>query len=123
MAVLDVQFTKLPGWSCDASYFFIASHTAEYSMASSDQDSIGTAGGASSLIRNARAKEVERYNTDVEESASCSSRNVAAGMYNLNVGQWRMKGLAMTAYKLGSCKESSACRKGSFHSDGSLKPP
>eukprot|EP00983_Pelagomonas_calceolata_P068779 1150071-Pelagomonas_calceolata.AAC.2 len=31
MAVLDVQFIKLPGWSstiCAASYFFIKSHTA-----------------------------------------------------------------------------------------------
>eukprot|EP00983_Pelagomonas_calceolata_P048254 1140982-Pelagomonas_calceolata.AAC.3 len=27
MAVLDVQFMKLPGWSCAASYFFITSHT------------------------------------------------------------------------------------------------
>eukprot|EP00983_Pelagomonas_calceolata_P022374 703718-Pelagomonas_calceolata.AAC.1 len=27
MAVLDIQFTKLPGWSCAASYFFMTSHT------------------------------------------------------------------------------------------------
>eukprot|EP00983_Pelagomonas_calceolata_P021761 681885-Pelagomonas_calceolata.AAC.1 len=27
MAVLDVQFMKLPGWSCVAPYFFITSHT------------------------------------------------------------------------------------------------
>eukprot|EP00983_Pelagomonas_calceolata_P055875 1144345-Pelagomonas_calceolata.AAC.1 len=32
MVFLDVQFTKLPGWGCAASYFFITSHTAEYSM-------------------------------------------------------------------------------------------
>eukprot|EP00983_Pelagomonas_calceolata_P067065 1149340-Pelagomonas_calceolata.AAC.1 len=48
---------KLPGWSCAASYFFITSHTAEYPMARSDQDSIRTAGGASILIRNAGVKE------------------------------------------------------------------
>eukprot|EP00983_Pelagomonas_calceolata_P080120 1155008-Pelagomonas_calceolata.AAC.1 len=58
MAVLDVQFMILPGWSCAASYFFIASHTAEYLMARSDQDSIRAAGGTSSLNRNARVKEV-----------------------------------------------------------------
>eukprot|EP00983_Pelagomonas_calceolata_P058694 1145601-Pelagomonas_calceolata.AAC.1 len=28
MAVLDVQFMKLSGWSCAASYNFITSHTA-----------------------------------------------------------------------------------------------
>eukprot|EP00983_Pelagomonas_calceolata_P065546 1148631-Pelagomonas_calceolata.AAC.3 len=54
---------KLPGWSCAASYFFITSHAAEYSMAMSNQDSIGAAGGASSLIRNAGVKEVWRHNT------------------------------------------------------------
>eukprot|EP00983_Pelagomonas_calceolata_P048492 1141062-Pelagomonas_calceolata.AAC.1 len=32
MAVLDVQFKKLPGWSCIASYFFITSHIAEHPM-------------------------------------------------------------------------------------------
>eukprot|EP00983_Pelagomonas_calceolata_P080658 1155238-Pelagomonas_calceolata.AAC.1 len=63
MAVLDVQFMKLPGWSYAASYFFITSHTAEYSMARSDQDSIRAARGASSLIRNIGNKEVWRYNT------------------------------------------------------------
>eukprot|EP00983_Pelagomonas_calceolata_P078117 1154159-Pelagomonas_calceolata.AAC.2 len=70
MAVLDVQFTKLPGWSYAASYFFITFRTAEYLMrggirwsiwvsrARSDQDSIRAAGGASSLIRNAGVKKV-----------------------------------------------------------------
>eukprot|EP00983_Pelagomonas_calceolata_P018888 593922-Pelagomonas_calceolata.AAC.1 len=62
MAVLDVQITKLPGWSCAASYFFITSHTAENSMARSDKESSRAAGGASSLIRNAGVKEVGRYN-------------------------------------------------------------
>eukprot|EP00983_Pelagomonas_calceolata_P081398 1155550-Pelagomonas_calceolata.AAC.2 len=62
MTVLDVQFTKLPGWSRAASYFFIASHAAEYSMARSDQDSIRSAGGASSLIRNAGVEEVGSLN-------------------------------------------------------------
>eukprot|EP00983_Pelagomonas_calceolata_P057767 1145210-Pelagomonas_calceolata.AAC.1 len=62
MAVLDVQFLKLPGWSCAASSYFITSHTAEYPMARSDQDSIEVAGGVSSLIRNAGVKEVGRYN-------------------------------------------------------------
>eukprot|EP00983_Pelagomonas_calceolata_P076989 1153674-Pelagomonas_calceolata.AAC.1 len=63
MAVLDVQLMKLPGWSCAASYFFITSHTAEYpvSRARSGQDSIGAAGGASSLIRNTGVEEVGRY--------------------------------------------------------------
>eukprot|EP00983_Pelagomonas_calceolata_P127380 1161397-Pelagomonas_calceolata.AAC.5 len=28
--VLDVQFMKLPGWSCAASNFIITAHTAEY---------------------------------------------------------------------------------------------
>eukprot|EP00983_Pelagomonas_calceolata_P058606 1145562-Pelagomonas_calceolata.AAC.1 len=63
MAVLDVQFTKLPDWSCAASHFFKASHIAEYSMAKSDQDCIGAAGGTSSLIRNAGVKELGRCNT------------------------------------------------------------
>eukprot|EP00983_Pelagomonas_calceolata_P076412 1153411-Pelagomonas_calceolata.AAC.3 len=44
-AVLDVQFMKLPGWSCAASYSFITSHTAEYPI----------------LIRNTGAKEVQMY--------------------------------------------------------------
>eukprot|EP00983_Pelagomonas_calceolata_P082268 1155872-Pelagomonas_calceolata.AAC.1 len=48
---------KLPGWSCAASYFFIMSHTAEYPMARSDQDSIRAPGGAPILIRNAGVKE------------------------------------------------------------------
>eukprot|EP00983_Pelagomonas_calceolata_P045281 1139654-Pelagomonas_calceolata.AAC.2 len=61
MAVLDVQIMKLPGWSCDASYFFITSHTAEH-PARSDRDSTRAAGGASSLIRNAGVKEAGRYN-------------------------------------------------------------
>eukprot|EP00983_Pelagomonas_calceolata_P020305 640693-Pelagomonas_calceolata.AAC.1 len=58
MAALNVQFMKLPGWSCAALYFFISSHTAEYPMARSDQDGIGAAaaGLASSLIRNAGFK-------------------------------------------------------------------
>eukprot|EP00983_Pelagomonas_calceolata_P078667 1154334-Pelagomonas_calceolata.AAC.3 len=58
------MFTKLPGWSCAASQFFITSHTAEHptrgkngwsiwvGRARSNQDSIGTAGVAPSLIRN-----------------------------------------------------------------------
>eukprot|EP00983_Pelagomonas_calceolata_P066870 1149243-Pelagomonas_calceolata.AAC.2 len=50
----------LPGWNSAASYF-ITSHTAEYLMARSDQESIGVAGVASSLIRNAGVKEVGRY--------------------------------------------------------------
>eukprot|EP00983_Pelagomonas_calceolata_P122918 1160951-Pelagomonas_calceolata.AAC.3 len=29
MAVSDVQFIKLPGWSCASLYLFVASHTAE----------------------------------------------------------------------------------------------
>eukprot|EP00983_Pelagomonas_calceolata_P056191 1144478-Pelagomonas_calceolata.AAC.1 len=32
MVILDVQFMKLPGWSCAASYFIVMSHTADYSM-------------------------------------------------------------------------------------------
>eukprot|EP00983_Pelagomonas_calceolata_P034771 1089385-Pelagomonas_calceolata.AAC.1 len=32
MAVLDVQFMKLPGWSSAAFYYFITSYTAEYPM-------------------------------------------------------------------------------------------
>eukprot|EP00983_Pelagomonas_calceolata_P134317 1162050-Pelagomonas_calceolata.AAC.4 len=55
------MFMNFPGWSCAASYFFITSHTAEYPMASSDQDNIRAAGGASSLLRNARVKEVGRF--------------------------------------------------------------
>eukprot|EP00983_Pelagomonas_calceolata_P071222 1151125-Pelagomonas_calceolata.AAC.2 len=51
---------KLPDWSCASPYLFVASHTAEYRMARSDQDSIGTAGEPSSLIRNAGVKEVWR---------------------------------------------------------------
>eukprot|EP00983_Pelagomonas_calceolata_P119062 1160565-Pelagomonas_calceolata.AAC.1 len=51
MAALDAQFMKLPGWSCAASYFFITSHTAEYPMARTDQDSIRTAEGASSMTK------------------------------------------------------------------------
>eukprot|EP00983_Pelagomonas_calceolata_P017493 547586-Pelagomonas_calceolata.AAC.1 len=62
MAVLDVQFMKLSGWSCAASYYFITPHTVEYPMARSAQDSIRAAGGASSLTRNAGVKEVGRYN-------------------------------------------------------------
>eukprot|EP00983_Pelagomonas_calceolata_P035227 1101718-Pelagomonas_calceolata.AAC.1 len=58
MAVLDVQFMELPGWSCAASSFFITSHTAEYPMARSDQNSIGAAGVVSSLIRNVWVKEL-----------------------------------------------------------------
>eukprot|EP00983_Pelagomonas_calceolata_P030462 955906-Pelagomonas_calceolata.AAC.1 len=54
---------KLPGWSCAASYFFMTSHTAEFPMARSDQGNVGAAGFASSLIRNARVKEVGKYNT------------------------------------------------------------
>eukprot|EP00983_Pelagomonas_calceolata_P106547 1159242-Pelagomonas_calceolata.AAC.2 len=63
VTVLDVQFMKLPGWIIAASYFFTASHTVEYPMARSDQNSIRVAGGVPSLIRNAVAKEVWRHNT------------------------------------------------------------
>eukprot|EP00983_Pelagomonas_calceolata_P099608 1158475-Pelagomonas_calceolata.AAC.4 len=68
-AVLDIQFMKLSGWSCTAPNLCLASHTTEYPMrggstlsirvsrAKSDQDSIRAAGGASSLIRNARFEE------------------------------------------------------------------
>eukprot|EP00983_Pelagomonas_calceolata_P135349 1162146-Pelagomonas_calceolata.AAC.6 len=56
MAILDVQFMKLPGWRCAAPYLFVTSHTAEYPMI--DQDSIRATGVASSLIRNTVIKEV-----------------------------------------------------------------
>eukprot|EP00983_Pelagomonas_calceolata_P072089 1151540-Pelagomonas_calceolata.AAC.1 len=62
IAFWGVKFKKLPGWSCAASYF-ITSHTAEYPMARSDQDSIRAAGVASSSIRNAEVKEEGRCNT------------------------------------------------------------
>eukprot|EP00983_Pelagomonas_calceolata_P050549 1142020-Pelagomonas_calceolata.AAC.2 len=64
MAVFYVQFMKLPGWSCAASYFFITSHTAEFPMARSDQDSVRAAGVASSLIRNTGVKKAWRYYTN-----------------------------------------------------------
>eukprot|EP00983_Pelagomonas_calceolata_P114604 1160111-Pelagomonas_calceolata.AAC.16 len=54
---------RLPGWSCAASNFIFTSHIVEYPMARSDQDSIRADGGASILIRNAKVKEVGRYNT------------------------------------------------------------
>eukprot|EP00983_Pelagomonas_calceolata_P013534 433224-Pelagomonas_calceolata.AAC.1 len=74
MAVMDVQFMKLPGWGRAASYYFITSHTAEYPMrggrrwsiwvsrAGSDQDSIGAAAGAPGLIRNPGVKEASQHN-------------------------------------------------------------
>eukprot|EP00983_Pelagomonas_calceolata_P045013 1139522-Pelagomonas_calceolata.AAC.4 len=58
MAVLDVQFMKLPGCRCAASYFFITSHTAEHPMARSDQDSVRAAGVAISLNVENGVKEI-----------------------------------------------------------------
>eukprot|EP00983_Pelagomonas_calceolata_P037297 1136276-Pelagomonas_calceolata.AAC.3 len=51
---------KLPGSICAAaaSFFFVSSHTA------SDQDSIGAAGVAPSLIGNARYAELARRSID-----------------------------------------------------------
>eukprot|EP00983_Pelagomonas_calceolata_P066749 1149196-Pelagomonas_calceolata.AAC.4 len=74
MAVMDVQFTKLPGWSCVASYFFITSHAAEYSMARSDQNSIRAAGGASSLVRNAGVKKVGTPLEVMLSQMACAAR-------------------------------------------------
>eukprot|EP00983_Pelagomonas_calceolata_P022258 700301-Pelagomonas_calceolata.AAC.1 len=57
MAASDVQSMKFLGWSCAAPNLFVTSHAVEYSLARGDQDSIGAAGVAPSLIRNAEFKE------------------------------------------------------------------
>eukprot|EP00983_Pelagomonas_calceolata_P059569 1145969-Pelagomonas_calceolata.AAC.2 len=78
MAVLDVQFLKLPGWSCAASYFFITSHTAEYPI-------IRAAGVLSRLMRNTGVKEVWRY-----QGRRCSSAQPHPGGQRSRVrGPWR----------------------------------
>eukprot|EP00983_Pelagomonas_calceolata_P055543 1144196-Pelagomonas_calceolata.AAC.8 len=59
MAVLDVQFMELPGWSCAAPYNFVFLTT--YLSFWSDQDCVRAAGVASCLIRNTGVKEIWRY--------------------------------------------------------------
>eukprot|EP00983_Pelagomonas_calceolata_P018192 570067-Pelagomonas_calceolata.AAC.1 len=44
MAVLDVQFMKLPGWSCAAPYLFITFHTEEYRCEGRGGGLLGLAG-------------------------------------------------------------------------------
>eukprot|EP00983_Pelagomonas_calceolata_P102066 1158761-Pelagomonas_calceolata.AAC.4 len=41
MAVLDVQFMKLSGWSCAASHLFVTPRIAEYPMRGGSRWSIG----------------------------------------------------------------------------------
>eukprot|EP00983_Pelagomonas_calceolata_P049198 1141396-Pelagomonas_calceolata.AAC.1 len=64
MAVLKVQFMKLPGWSCAASY-----------LARNKQESIMAAGVAPSLIRSAGFKELPCYGwRGIDNLRECGGR-------------------------------------------------